>query len=425
MRIYFQHPTLDGQLQRLMGQIYFGNADVGECLTTAGRIDDNVLESWHQEWSATADRLVAEGEQSERAGRLISAREAYLRASNYYRAALYFLYSIPVEQQLLDTYQKHTTTFAKAARLFVPSFELVAIPYEGKQLPGYFYKADNSGVARPTMIVSGGYDSTHQEAYFHIVPAALRRGYNVLAFDGPGQGAMLLLENVPMRHDWEKVITPVIDYLVKRKEVDKDKIVLYGPSWGGMLTPRAAAYEHRLAALAVNPGQYDILMTFRQAIDSQSDDEAQFADSIDAMLQAAMSDKFVAAKFKAKMFIHGVDSPHQLFEEWEKYNLVETAPLIRCPTFVGYSENEDLSPGQAQLLYDALTCPKVYEVFTSSDGAGEHCAAGASGLFSQHLFDWLDGVLFPIPRKESNSLNSHFPGGIDLQDGQKPVYADQ
>lgn len=423
MRIYFQHPTLDGQLQRLMGQIYFGNADVGECLTTAGRIDDSVLESWHQEWSATADRLAAEAEQSESAGRLISAREAYLRASNYYRAALYFLYAAPVEQLLLDTYQKHATTFSKAARLFVPAFEAVSIPYEGKQLPGYFYKADNSGARHPTLIVNGGYDSTHQEAYFHIVPAALRRGYNVLAFDGPGQGAKLFLENYPMRHDWEKVITPVVDYLVKRKEVDKSKIVLYGPSWGGMLAPRAAAYEHRLAALAVNPGQYDVLMTFKQAIDSQPADETAFSDSIDAMLQAAMSDKFVAAKFKAKMFVHGAESPHQLFEEWEKYNLVEAAPLIRCPTFVGHSENEDLSPGQAELLYEALTCPKVYEVFSSADGAGEHCAAGASGLFSQRLFDWLDSVLFPTPHKESNSSGSRSQGEKDLLDDQKPVCA--
>ncbi len=421
MRLYFQHPALDAQLQRLMGQIYFGHADIGESLTTAARIEESNLDSWYHEWSATADRLMIEGQNSEEAGCLVSAREAYMRASNYYRTALYFLYEAPVQEKLLETYHKHASAFSKAARLFTPAFEGVKIPYEGTFLPGYFYKVDNSPIPRPTLIVNGGYDSTHQEAYFHIVNAALHRGYNVFAFDGPGQGALLLLENLYMRPDWEAVISPVVDYLTTRKEVDSKKIALYGPSWGGMLAPRAAAYEHRLAALAVNPGQYDVLLTFKQAIQSQNGEETQFCDNVDALLQAAMSDKFVAAKFKAKMFVHGKETPHELFEEWKKYNLVEAAPLIRCPTFIGYSENENLCPGQAQLLFDALCCPKVYEVFTNTEGAGEHCAAGASGLFTQRLFGWLDAICFPTRRKELGSLDSRSQDETNLQDGRMPV----
>ena len=395
MRLYFQHPALDGQLLRLMGHIYYGNADLGECLTTAAAIDEGNLDSWHHEWSLLGDRIMEEGKKSEEGksegnGQSISARESYLRASNYYRAALAFLYQTPVEERLLETYHKHVAAFAKAARLFSPAFEEISIPYKETHLPGYFYKVDDSGQPRPTIIISSGYDSTHQEAFFHLVPGALRRGYNVLAFDGPGQGALLLLEGIRMRHEWEKVITPVVDYLYARKEVEKEKIALYGPSWGGMLAPRAAAYEKRINALIVNPGQYDALMVFRQAIDGSVQQEREIAESIDALLQAAMSDRFVAAKFKAKMLVHGVESPHQLFEEWQKYNLSEAAPLIECPTLVAYSENESLSPGQAELFFDTLRCPKEYHLFTNASGAGEHCAAGASGLMASTFFDWLD-----------------------------------
>ena len=36
---------------------------------------------------------------------------------------------------------------------------------------------------------------------------ALERGYNVLIFDGPGQGGALVVQKLPMRPDWENVVT--------------------------------------------------------------------------------------------------------------------------------------------------------------------------------------------------------------------------
>jgi hypothetical protein len=52
-------------------------------------------------------------------------------------------------------------------------------------LPAYLFLVDDSGAARPTVIYTSGYDSTREESYYAIAAAALRRGYNVLAFDGP------------------------------------------------------------------------------------------------------------------------------------------------------------------------------------------------------------------------------------------------
>ena len=43
--------------------------------------------------------------------------------------------------------------------------------------------------------------------------AALERGYNVVIFEGPGQGSQLFLHDVPFRPDWENVITPIVDHL--------------------------------------------------------------------------------------------------------------------------------------------------------------------------------------------------------------------
>ena len=45
---------------------------------------------------------------------------------------------------------------------------------------------------------------------------------------------------MPLRPDWENVITPVVDYLLTRPDTDPARIVLNGLSLGGYLAPRAA-----------------------------------------------------------------------------------------------------------------------------------------------------------------------------------------
>lgn len=69
-----------------------------------------------------------------------------------------------------------------------PVGEAIRIPYEGKFLHGYFFKAAADDAPRKTLIVNGGYDSTAEEAFLFSGAAALERGYNALVFDGPGQG---------------------------------------------------------------------------------------------------------------------------------------------------------------------------------------------------------------------------------------------
>ncbi|MGA9717149.1 MAG: alpha/beta fold hydrolase [Acidobacteriaceae bacterium] len=88
---------------------------------------------------------------------------------------------------------------------------------------------------RPTMVHVDGYDSNIQEMYFAHGAAALRRDYNCLLFDGPGQGRKLIRDGLPIRPDWENVVRPVIDYALARPEVDPARIVLSGWSFGGFL----------------------------------------------------------------------------------------------------------------------------------------------------------------------------------------------
>ena len=130
----------------------------------------------------------------------------------------------------------------------------VSIPYEGGAMPGYLCLVDPGGGPRPTVIYTNGFGEACEDGYLVIGAAALQHGYNFLAYDGPGQGAMLLDRQTTMRPDWENVLGPVVDYASTVAEIDDGAIVAFGHGLGGYLVARFAAHDHRAAAIVCNDG---------------------------------------------------------------------------------------------------------------------------------------------------------------------------
>jgi hypothetical protein len=58
-RLLLKDEVLDAQLLRAIGAALYGGADVGECLGAARRVRGTDLDSWFEDWHATAE-LVAE-----------------------------------------------------------------------------------------------------------------------------------------------------------------------------------------------------------------------------------------------------------------------------------------------------------------------------------------------------------------------------
>src|SRR5918911_5556151 len=254
--IFFDDPLFEDFAVRALS---LDGCPLGEVATTASRIGEGDRDGWYREWSVTADRIAAVGEESASAGHAVSARDAYLRASSYYRTAYLPLYGSPVDPRLVEAFDKETTVFQKAAALMRAPVEPVEIPFEeGITLPGYFCKVDDTDRPRPTLVCTNGYDSTINEMYVAFA-GALRRGYNLLLFDGPGQGRPLIEQGLVMRPDWENVVRPVVDYALTRPKGDPKRLALIGWSFGGYLAPRAASGEHRLAACLADPGLWDLL----------------------------------------------------------------------------------------------------------------------------------------------------------------------
>jgi hypothetical protein len=392
----------EAQLLRAMGYAPYGGADAGECLAVAGEITGTSLDSWHDAWVAAATRLCGQAEASAAAGQAASARGGFFRAANYFRTAGVFAMGAPAGPRLAEAHRREVDSFRRGAALLAVPPEVVQIPYEDSFLPGYYFRAAADVAPRATMILVTGYDGTAEELYFANGAAALERGYNVLAFDGPGQGTMLIDRGVPLRPDWENVITPVVDYLLARPDVDPEQIVVAGLSLGGYLAPRAATAEHRLAACISDCGPYDLSGAAARRLPAflarqLPDGNPVLLRLLGRLVRSVMHKPTAGWAMRRNLLAHGLSDPLEYFKIAPQYSLKGIEHLIQCPTFVSSAEDDDLST-DARRLYDALTCPKRYYQFRSAEGAGQHCESGARTLFHQHAFDWLGEVLNP-PRK--------------------------
>ncbi|MGD9893210.1 MAG: alpha/beta hydrolase family protein [Dehalococcoidia bacterium] len=393
MSMLFSNPEFAGQFLRALACVAEHGADLGECFSTGRRIADGDHEAWHTQWMQTADRVAQAAEASLAKGHTVSAREAFLRAATYYRTAFLFMFAAPVDPQMLDAYHKQVAAFRQAAALSSPAIEPVQIPFQGTTLPGYFYQADADGGPRPTLVITGGYDGTAEELHFTAVPA-VRRGYHCLTFDGPGQGGVLLDQHMPMRPDWERVVAPVLDYVLTRPEVDATRVALIGRSWGGYLAPRAATGEHRLAACIADPGLYSpgalapLMVPEPLRAHLNDGDPKGFASAF----QEIMQNPSVAFSINRGMLVHGVATPLDYLRAMQPYTLEGIAGQITCPVLICQAEN-DLRASQSAELYQAIKGAKTLLEFKNADGAGEHCEAGADAQFGQQVFDWLDDAL--------------------------------
>jgi dienelactone hydrolase len=386
---------------RLFGAAEYGGALFGEVVAIAQNIKEGDYDSWYGANNAFADRIAAEAEAQQKKGHLISARDNFLRASNYYRNSEFFLHANAEDPRVKRAYLRSVACYKASSALFAPAIEPLEIPYEGTTLPGYFHSPDTSGKPRPTILLCTGFDGSAEEMHWNGARPAVDHGYNVLVYDGPGQFGPIHRQGLHFRPDWEKVVAPVVDFALKRPDVDPRRLVLYGVSLGGYLAPRGAAFEHRVAACIADDGVYDYGASQLSTIPAQLRAQvlqaltAPSAPQLDARFAQMMQTSSVARwAFTHGMYATGTTSPRAYLAAAQAYHLRDgIAEGIRCPTLVCSAEKDLFFGGQAQELFDHLTCRKTLLPFTDAEGAGAHCEVGASRLAFARIYDWLDEIL--------------------------------
>jgi pimeloyl-ACP methyl ester carboxylesterase len=372
-------------------------ADIGEVIVTTAQIPEGDEDAWTAAWRSTAERVAERGEASLAVGDPVSAREAFLRASSYYRSAEFYRRTDPLnDPQVLELSRLSKDYLVKAGGLMDGPFAEVTIPYPDGEIPGYLFLVDDSGKPRPTVIYTNGFDSTREEGYFVIGAAALRRGYNFLAYDGPGQGWMIREKKVPYRPDWEHVLGPVVDYALTVPEIDNDKIVHFGYSLGGYLVARYAAHDHRSAAIVCNDGMTTFYASYPPipADVLRLVEEERDAEALPLLESMAKDDTNARWGLQNGVWVNGVTNFAEYVRSTADYTLTDSdIHKIQTPVLLLEGEDDKVFAGQAAHVAAELRAPHEHVVMRSADGAGAHCHEGAMYLLHQTIFNYLAKTL--------------------------------
>lgn len=242
----FQDQEMDFQLMRTLATMSEGGAEIGEVLQVVRNTKDGDIYSFANAWSEIAETVerIANQVQREQHGR--SAGFLRLRAASYYRSAMGILSPNHPDHRLY--WEQSRMNFEKACDQLDEPFVKLDVSYKKGILPCYLFTPRSEKSSNPTLIVATGGEGTAMEMHFWIGKECLRRGYNVLLFEGPHNPGAHYLSGLALEEpeDCEKSVSAVIDQLEEFDQVDPEKIAITGYSFGRHVAIRAAAYDTRI-----------------------------------------------------------------------------------------------------------------------------------------------------------------------------------
>ncbi len=278
-----------------------------------------------REFSRAAQRREELAREAEKAGHEVEAREHYYIAAVFYTNAQWAVYEDGNPKRIAWGERKRAC-YDKFIQFAGRPIERVELPYEGKSIAALLHLPPRmkSGEKVPCVLYIPGMDGVKEDNPIYSDPF-LERGIAVLAIDGPGQGETRARGIQCTASNYEDAGKLACEYLVKRLEIDPNRLAIMGSSMGSYWGPRVAAAEPRFKACAVSgvcvePGQYTIFNT-------------------------------ASPTFKLNyMYMAGYDE-EAAFDEFAKtLTLKGVASKIGCPYLIVAGEDDELCP--IQFVYE-------------------------------------------------------------------------
>ena len=329
----------------------------------------NSFEEWKAEMLKLAEEALSEG-------RLINA-------AFYYRAAeFYSLMGDPDKEAL---YNRFIETFYKAFE--DDDIERLEVPYEGTYLPAIRTRPSDVE-KRGTIVMHGGFDSFIEEFYSWMCHFSAH-GYEVIAFEGPGQGAARKKYGLPLDWRWEKSAKALLDHF------KLDDVSWLGISMGGWFCFRAAAFEPRIRRVIASGIAFD----YMQIPDPLSQLLGKlffkymrgFTNGM--TLRKMKKDKMHAWTVSNLMYIADRETPIEAMDivmELNERNL--HSDLVRQDVLICTGREDHFIPfkmhsKQMRALTNAQSV--TGRVFTREDQAQNHCQIGNIGLVLDVITNWI------------------------------------
>jgi pimeloyl-ACP methyl ester carboxylesterase len=358
-------PSLNFQLNRW---IAYGGVGV---LQDIQRIRPQLvsLDTWRTEFSAASDQAMAAGHM----------REAALLA----RSAEFFMISSDPRKRPLR--ERFVTLMRRAYGVAEPE----RVRFAGGYLPYYRF---TPRTPRDTAILFGGFDS-YIEEFLPILLALCDRGFDVIAFEGPGQGGALEDSGLPMTPDWERPLSAILGGL------SLSNAILVGLSLGGCLAIRAASREPRVSRVVA----WDALTDFQEIFLRQIPPTGQL---VLRLLLGAGADRIVDALASRgsrpaiqewgvtqAMHVFGVDSPAAAIRATASYRTADVSPLVRQDVLLLAGAEDHYVPhhqiyDQASWLANARSV--TTRMFTRGENGQAHCQIGNLPLAIATIAAWID-----------------------------------
>lgn len=387
-----------------LGDTGSGGADIAPVLGAAKNIIPGDMASYHEQFYQLANYTKAQAESEENAYDPVNVRDTWFSAAQYFRRADFYLHGNWSDPLIYSLWAEQTNAFNKGmASLPIPG-ERVQIPAADGNFTVeaiWFGASKDTTRKLPTLVVGNGYDAAQEDSYHYFVANALARGWNCITYEGPGQPTVRRDQNIGFIPDWERVVSPVVDYLLTAKSgvVDQDRIALLGNSFGGYLAARAAAFEPRLAAAVLIDGVWDVYETFSEQVKPEilalyeEGKYAQFDDKLHSLREAGKLSTNAAWGLDQGLWSFNTHSPSEFLKMAEQYRLKDVADKIQMPVFIGDAEYDIFfnGQGQPQEVKDALGDKGTLHRFNGT--AGLHCQTAALQEASRTIFAWLNKTL--------------------------------
>ena len=311
--------------------------------------------------------------------------QRYMNAATYYRLAEFFM--DPQDPDKNKAYDKFTGLINDLFK--DENIKRFSIPYENAYLPAASITSDDK---KGVILIHGGFDSFLEEWYL-VMLYFKSLGYDVFAFEGPGQGAALKKYGIPMTHEWEKPVKAVLDFF------KLSDVTLIGASLGGYLALRSAAYESRISRVVA----FDVMYEFIECFLNREGLLGKYAMKLFLALRASFiiniavslimkTDLLAEWGIKQGMYVMGVNSPYRLFRKYKNYTTKNISKLIRQDVLVlAGSEDHYVSLDQFHSQMKVLVNARSVtgRIFTKQENAQNHCQFGNIGLALDVMVDWI------------------------------------